>query len=607
MGKNKVEMINMYDPDEDVGQRDIPLATHETPGIAAFNEDDFDINTGKVKLKYDFAKYLFKIDIIETGDDYNTYALVDVPDDAFLKIAPNNVYQFMPIVNSSKPNIFLKVNGKVYMLRSADGEAFATADIAEGYVFTVYCADTSGILYTNVAVKYVMKGPKGDNGKDGKDGEPGPKGDTGVSIDIVSGIYYDPYDLPPQGIDNLLPIPEFSDTVEGAAYIVDDGEIAGQYDLWIHGVGGLTWTKIDNWGGIPGPRGEQGEQGNPGIPVWTIYTTIDSIVCGQVYIVNIDEVYPNTDTYHALLAPLQTAFVYNYTDDEYYIAQIESINNILNKIEISISSPLRGPRGEQGASSNLGYDLTITTQEEFEAFYATLDDGTCEAHSVLFVGDGGTLKFTRSDGKGLHLPPTLFRLDGMGKVIIDILDFVYNEENKAGVWYSNRYGDHTYSIDSMELYVSGDSNGYGGVYGFYNCANLTDCICDVSVDNPTGKFGRNAYAFYDCVDLMHCGGTASIDGTGGASYSVGFYTCSNLVNCSASAITEETAAGATARGFHGCSNLVNCKTYANQLYGSEYYGYYNCSYCSNCSAPSVHPSKIWGGTTIKRDDDSCEV
>ncbi len=45
---------------------------------------------------------------------------------------------------------------------------------------------------------------------------------------------------------------------EGQAFIVDDDEIDGQYDLYMHPIGGTDWQVVDNWGGIPGPQGPTG-------------------------------------------------------------------------------------------------------------------------------------------------------------------------------------------------------------------------------------------------------------------------------------------------------------------------------------------------------------
>ena len=39
---------------------------------------------------------------------------------------------------------------------------------------------------------------------------------------------------------------------------------AGKYDLYIHAYGGVTWTIVNDWGGVPGPAGPQGQDGATG-------------------------------------------------------------------------------------------------------------------------------------------------------------------------------------------------------------------------------------------------------------------------------------------------------------------------------------------------------
>ncbi len=93
----------------------------------------------------------------------------------------------------------------------------------------------------------------------------GEKGDSGQVLEIMDGRYYDPDNPPPGGVEpGHIPIPAFSETSEGTAYVVDDSESATTLDLWMHNTGGTTWNIIDDWGGIPGPKGEQGLTGAVG-------------------------------------------------------------------------------------------------------------------------------------------------------------------------------------------------------------------------------------------------------------------------------------------------------------------------------------------------------
>lgn len=94
----------------------------------------------------------------------------------------------------------------------------------------------------------------GAQGAPGKDSTvPGPEGPAGKSFNIVGGIYREP-----GSSKNLPDLPSISSTPENNAYVVDDDAIAGQYDLYYKGIGGTSWTKIDNWGGVPGQKGNDG-------------------------------------------------------------------------------------------------------------------------------------------------------------------------------------------------------------------------------------------------------------------------------------------------------------------------------------------------------------
>ena len=285
------------------------------------------------------------------------------------------------------------------------------------------------------------------------------------------------------------------------------------------------------------------------------------------------------------------------------------------------------------------YDLIIRTQEEFEAFYATLDDGTCTASSVLFVGDGGTLEFTRSDGLGLHLPVTLKRLDGINSATITITNFSYNySTNKGAIWYTTKPDQYDYCINNLKCnytfgatsYIPGFYNcyqltnctvsgtctmGYGG-YGFQNCKRLMNCTSSMTGGNSNGSgfygcnhltncsgdySGTSATAFNQCYYLTNCIGT----GTGSNSNGRGFYFCYYLTNCIG------TGTGTQGRGFDTCKQLTNCsgKGITNNAGTSNYYGYsfYGCSYLSSCTSSGTSTTAIWGGTNTYRDDDSCKL
>ena len=241
--------------------------------------------------------------------------------------------------------------------------------------------------------------------------------------------------------------------------------------------------------------------------------------------------------------------------------------------------------------------LTIRTQADFEAFYKTLDNNTCKANSVLFIGDGGTLKFTRSDGKGLQLPPTLYQVNGINNAIIEIVDFQFEVKvNQAGVWYNDtlQVNDGKYSISNLTVNCTG-GGGNINTYGFSNCAQLTNCK-SITAGGSAAEVG-----FLNCDKLVNC---ESSVGSSTNSYGRGFYTCTQLINCKGSG-----TGSFAGYGFSNCTQLTNCAGNGVSNTGNNGYSFYTCAYCSSCIkiAKSSPTSGIWGGTNTKRDDDSCEI
>ena len=128
--------------------------------------------------------------------------------------------------------------------------------------FDVYVYSGTGWVYVGNP-----KGPKGDPGQDGKNGATPQivggywyingqntgviaEGKDGSSINVQDGIY------------TVNTLPNFAATQTNDAYIVQDSE--GSYDLYIHAYGGVNWTIVNDWGGIPGPVGPQGAAGATG-------------------------------------------------------------------------------------------------------------------------------------------------------------------------------------------------------------------------------------------------------------------------------------------------------------------------------------------------------
>lgn len=228
---------------------------------------------------------------------------------------------------------------------------------------------------------------------------------------------------------------------------------------------------------------------------------------------------------------LQTAVSNNAAD-------IEDLQATVEHIQESGVISVNGQTGDVIIPTT--YDLEIKTQAEFETFYAMLDAGACTAESVLLFGDNGA--FIRNDGKGLKLPATLYRLDGINNATIEVTQFVYNAEaNKAAVWYETLSVDNNHSISNITVKCEGSTNITNGgmdAYGFCNCTNLTNCISTAFGKGYLFSFPpKIAYGcgFYNCVQLINCAGTGvgvrakvSLTASGGG---YGFSKCSYCANC----------------------------------------------------------------------------
>ena len=116
-----------------------------------------------------------------------------------------------------------------------DKEGYTATDISLGF------AETGGAK-TAISRIYVKNGEKGENA---------------LPLKFIGDVFYDPAHMSDYvdnniSTDGLDTLPEFAETNEGEAYVVDDWEIKGQYDLYIHNSGATNWVSIDNWGGVPG-------------------------------------------------------------------------------------------------------------------------------------------------------------------------------------------------------------------------------------------------------------------------------------------------------------------------------------------------------------------
>lgn len=251
------------------------------------------------------------------------------------------------------------------------------------------------------------------------------------------------------------------------------------------------------------------------------------------------------------------------------------------------------------------YDTIIKTQEDFEAWYAKLDDKSYEGKSVLFL-DG---TYIRSDGLGgLHLPKSLYVIEGIGTVNIKITNFDNaNDTNLYGMWYSELPTGMEYSIKNISL-SCGLNQTYTklGVTAFYKCTNLTNCT-----GYGKGNGSSHGVAFNSCSNLISCIGKTQSGGI-----CDGFSSCSNLVICTGysegsgnsfyncNGLTDCTGCGAQPSDelFNGCTNLKGCTNGAGQSRSI----FINCNICSNCRKSETGTTTyIWNGTNTNVDPNTC--
>lgn len=201
------------------------------------------------------------------------------------------------------------------------------------------------------------------------------------------------------------------------------------------------------------------------------------------------------------------------------------------------------------------YDLVIRTQEEFDAWCTTLDNGTCEASSVLLVGDGGYTPFVRENGQGLKLPNGLYTLHGINSPIIMIYNFVYNPTtNLAGIYRDNLAGlGYSESIENITMILMpGEHVKYKEVYHFKNLTGIRNC------NIATGNFyeeqlsGIRMTGFVSCHNIENCVVLLISNGYG----TTAFLNCENISNC-ATLIGDVNGGYATC--YSSCNRIINAK------------------------------------------------
>lgn len=272
-------------------------------------------------------------------------------------------------------------------------------------------------------------------------------------------------------------------------------------------------------------------------------------------------------------------------------------------------------------SPNL-YDLIITSQTEFESFCSSISNSTCTAASVLFVGDGGDLEFTKSDGTGIQLPTTLKIISGINNAIINLGSISTN-----GLYYETRPTSDDYSINNITIRCSSSTAGNDAVIS--NCINLTNvtALSIGSVATLCPSAFKNCYylnyciangaamsAYDNCRYLHDCRGTSTgsyassdtysfctyLDGCYGDSNASTYYNCTNLVGCRSNSgyrgfynckQVKSCSSTASYRSYDDCYNLYDCEANRSSSTSTSWRGFENCD-------RNVFPHFPFGGTQI---------
>ena len=303
------------------------------------------------------------------------------------------------------------------------------------------------------------------------------------------------------------------------------------------------------------------------------------------------------------------------------------------------------------------YDLVIRTQTEFNK--AVRYGGWNNAKSVAFVGDGGATKFTLTNWN-FNIPSGIKLIRGYNNAIVSITQtpeyvFIYANtssgdiENRIeGMTFECNLGETGYytlasrlcNAENCTIIVNGNADNGNKCTVLSKCKNISNCKvvihnhyvttfseceslvnCHVIFD----EVNRNSIGYYACERMSCCDvqGTVADDNVD----IKGFYDCQDLSSCKAK--IGETYEGIIT-GFWNCKSLSSCLAYlqgrdmiigfractyqsccracaiSDTRNGGKGYSFYNCGYLSSCGGYGTGASTAeWGGTTRKRDDDSC--
>ncbi len=239
------------------------------------------------------------------------------------------------------------------------------------------------------------------------------------------------------------------------------------------------------------------------------------------------------------------------------------------------------------------YDVVIRTQDEFETLISS--STWFGVKSVAFVGNGGDLKFTRSDGSGVFVPNNVTRIEGYANATISVANFVYNNATNPGaVWRNAAAAD---SITISELMIECNSTTTTS-NGFVNCNKLTNCTSNCT-STSTSTTSIYTYGFVNCDYLTNCIAITSTSVTTQTSssvhYSYGFNNCDYLTNCTSTPTCTCISGYAYANGFVNCNKLTNCTSNCTST-STPIYGFNGCTKVSYCTSPQGFNNCYAGGS-----------
>ncbi|MBN1499762.1 MAG: hypothetical protein JW982_06400 [Spirochaetes bacterium] len=235
------------------------------------------------------------------------------------------------------------------------------------------------------------------------------------------------------------------------------------------------------------------------------------------------------------------------------------------------------------------YDHIIDSQEKWDTLISSYT--WLGAKNILITCD------LTYNGSGIYVPMDIIKIHAINNAQIT---FVGVDNYQPAFGYPSSPTGIGCEIDGLTIDVTPASGQSIGSYikGFANFTRMTNC-------KATIHSNAGAIAFYFCKNLSNCEGIGI--GSGGSSPSnngVGFQNCENLYGCFGYGDGSTQASG---RAFWNCWNLVNCKGYGLSVTGTGY-GYYDVSYAVGCRKYAIaSKTSVWGGTTTKRDDDSCDL